>query len=89
MNFGGAGASYPHIQTLGQQVTIVWQEFDGKTNVLQLIKSSDAGKTWTKPEVIAQATKGVDTPFLVSDETAIYVSWQVQQQDYHLQKINF
>jgi len=89
MNFGGAGASHPHVQTLGQQVAIVWEEFDGKNNTLQLIKSSDAGKTWTKPEVIAQAAEGVDTPFLVSDGQAIYVSWQVQQQDYHLQKINF
>jgi hypothetical protein len=89
MNFGGVGASHPHVQTLGQQVAIVWQEFDGKTNVLQLIKSTDAGKTWTKPEAIARATKGVDTPFLISDKQAMYVSWQVQQQDYHLQKINF
>jgi len=89
MNFGGAGASHAHIQTLGQQVAIVWQEFDGKNNVLQLIKSSDAGKTWTKPEVIAQATKGVDTPFLITDKQAMYVSWHRQQQDYQLQKINF
>ncbi|MDD1611080.1 MAG: exo-alpha-sialidase, partial [Methylococcaceae bacterium] len=28
MNFGGAGASHPHVQTLGQQVAIVWEEFD-------------------------------------------------------------
>lgn len=89
MSFGGAGASHAHVQTLGQQVAIVWQEFDGKNNVIQLIKSSDTGKTWTKPEVIAQADKGVDTPFLITDKQAIYLSWQVQQQDYHLQKINF
>ncbi len=89
MNFGGEGAAHPHIQTLGQQVAIVWQEFDGKNNTLQLIKSSDAGKTWSKPEAIAKTTEGVDTPFLVTDGQAIYVSWQVQKQDYHLQKINF
>ena len=89
MSFGGAAASHPHVQTLGQQVAIVWQEFDGKHNTLKLIKSNDAGKTWTTPEVIANAAEGVDTPFLISDGKAIYVSWQVQQQDYQLRKINF
>jgi len=89
MPFGGAGASHPHVKTLGQHVAIVWEEFDGKKNVLQLIKSSDEGKTWSKPEAIAETTKGVDTPFLISDGLAIYVSWQVPQQDYRLQKINF
>jgi hypothetical protein len=89
MPFGGAGASHPHVKTLGQHVAIVWEEFDGKKNVLQLIKSSDEGKTWSKPETIAETTKGVDTPFLISDGLAIYVSWQVPQQDYRLQKINF
>jgi hypothetical protein len=89
MNFGGDGAAHPYIQTLGQQVAIVWQEFDGKNNTLQLIKSGDAGKTWSKPEAIAKTPEGVDTPFLVTDGKVIYVSWQVQKQDYHLQKINF
>jgi len=89
MAFGGTGATHPHVKTLGKNVAIVWEEFDGKKNVLQLIKSTDAGKTWSKPESIAEAAKGVDTPFLISDGQAIYVSWQVLQQDYRLQKINF
>jgi hypothetical protein len=87
LNFGNAGASHPHVVALGDQVKIVWQEFDGSNNLIQLIKSADAGKTWTPPEVIARTTATVDNPFLVSDGKAMYLSWKIQQQTYNLQAI--
>ena len=86
-NFGNDGASHPHVLGLGQQVAVVWQEFDGKNNTIQLIKSADQGKTWSKPEVAAQATEMIDEPFLVSDGQSIYLSWQVPQQGYQLKRL--
>lgn len=89
MPFAVQGASHPHIATLGQKVAIVWQEFDSKQNNLRLMKSNDAGKTWMTPETVATATEGVDTPFLISDSSALYLSWQVQKQDFQLKKLNW
>jgi hypothetical protein len=87
VNFGNAGASHPHVLALGLQVAVVWQEFDGNNNSVQVMKSADAGKTWSKPEVIAQTTEMIDEPFLVSDGQNIYLSWQALQLGYQLKRI--
>ncbi len=87
LNFGNDGASHPYALALGQQVAVVWQEFDGKNNTIQLIKSADEGKTWSKPEVAAQTTEMIDEPFLVSDGQAIYLSWQAPQLGYQLKRL--
>ena len=89
MPFGGQGAAHPHIHILGQQVAIVWQEFDGTNNRVQLLKSNDSGKTWSQVETVLQTTDAIDSPFLLSDGKNLYLSAQVTQQDYRLQKINF
>ncbi|MFA6052356.1 MAG: sialidase family protein [Methylobacter sp.] len=88
VNFGNAGASHPHVLTSGEQVMVVWQEFDGANNVIQLMKSADDGKTWSKPEVIAKTAESGDQPFLVSDGEKMYLSWKTQQQDYRLKSID-
>jgi len=87
VNFGNAGASHPHVLALGDHVKIVWQEFDGSSNVIQLMQSADAGKNWTQPEVIARSAESTDDPFLVSDGKAMYLSWKIQQQAYRLTPI--
>ena len=86
-NFGNAGASHPHVLALGLQVAVAWQEFDGNNNSVQVMKSADAGKTWSKPEVAAQTTEMIDEPFLVSDGQNIYLSWHAPQQGYQLKRI--
>jgi len=88
VSFGKEGAGHPHVLALGSQVRVVWQEFDGANNVIKLIKSADDGKTWSKPEVIAQNAQAGDQPFLVSDGQKIYLSWKTQQQDYQLKSID-
>ncbi|CAG1770796.1 hypothetical protein BAC3_01329 [uncultured bacterium] len=89
VSFGGDGASHAHVQAIGQNVAIVWLEFDGKNNRVQLIKSKDAGKTWSKAETIATTSDKADNPFLINDDSMMYLSWQVPSQDYHLQRIDF
>jgi hypothetical protein len=88
VNFGKAGSGHPHVLALGTKVNVVWQEFDGTNNVIKLMKSADDGKTWSKPEVIAQTAKSGDQPFLVSDGEKTYLSWKTQQQDYGLISID-
>jgi hypothetical protein len=68
-------------------VAVVWQEFDGKNNFIQVMKSADAGKTWSKPDLAAQTTEMIDEPFLVSDGKNIYLSWQALQLGYQLKRI--
>ncbi|MDD5580405.1 MAG: sialidase family protein [Methylobacter sp.] len=88
VNFGNAGASHPHVLALGRQVNIAWREFDGNNNIIWVMKSADEGKTWTKPEALAKTAETADDPFLVSDGQKIYVSWQVQQQNFRLNPVD-
>ncbi|QPK64226.1 exo-alpha-sialidase [Methylomonas sp. LL1] len=76
MHFGGQGAMHPHLATLGQQVAITWLEFDGTNTVVRLLRSSDAGKSWSEPRQVATAAGPADYPYLVADRAAIYLSWR-------------
>jgi len=87
LNFGKAGASHPHVLARGAKVRVVWQEFDGSQNTIQLIKSNDNGKTWSKPEVIAQTPYAADQPFLLGDGRQVYLSWKTRQQAYQLMPV--
>lgn len=84
INYGNAGATHPHVLALGERVGIVWQEFDGKHNVVQFMQSPDGGKTWSKPTIAAQTEEMLDEPFLITDGHQLYLSWHAPQQAYHL-----
>lgn len=87
INFGKDGASHPHVLALNKQVFVTWQEFDGKNNLALLMKSVDEGKSWSKPEVLAQTVEMADEPFLIHDEQQVYLSWQMEQSDYQLMAV--
>jgi hypothetical protein len=88
VNFGNAGASHPHVLALNKQVALVWHEFDGKNNGIQIMKSGDAGKSWTKAEAIVRIADRLDDPFLVSDGQKMYLSWHALLHDYQLKPID-
>ena len=87
MNFGGDGASHADVLALGSKVAIVWQEFDGKKAIIKSISSADKGLSWTQPETVAQASVAIDEPFLVSDGTALYLSWHAPSLGYQLKRL--
>lgn len=87
LNFAQQGAGHPDVLAIGNQVFLVWQQFDGKQTQIQVIKSTDAGLTWSQPASIGATEKKADNPFLVSDGKTAYLSWKVIGQDFRLQAI--
>ncbi|OAI01706.1 hypothetical protein A1332_17500 [Methylomonas methanica] len=77
--FGGQGAKHPNVLARGEQVIVVWSEFDGSHNLLQLIRSEDGGLSWSNPEVVGKTAESADDAFLVSDGDKVYLSWQTAQ----------
>jgi len=77
--FGNQGAKHPNVVALGSKVAIVWSEFDGSHNLLQLIKSEDGGLSWSQPEVVGKTAESADDAFLLSDGENVYLSWQTAQ----------
>jgi hypothetical protein len=78
-HFGNQGAKHPDVLAAGRQVAIVWSEFDGGNNLVQLIKSDDGGQSWSSPQTIGTTQESADDAFLVSDGQKLYLSWQTGQ----------
>ncbi|MGZ4958011.1 MAG: sialidase family protein [Methylomonas sp.] len=73
--FGKSG-KHPHVLAAAGQVAIVWMEFDGSQNTIQMIKSQDGGQRWSHPKQLGSVGGNADYGFLVSDGQAIYLSWK-------------
>lgn len=74
--FGQQGAKHPNVLASGQQVVIVWSEFDGNANKVMSIRSADGGQSWSQPDTLASTKASADDAFLVSHNNEFYLSWQ-------------
>ncbi|HET7885100.1 MAG TPA: sialidase family protein [Bradyrhizobium sp.] len=79
--------SRPYVMVGPQGTQIVWKEFDGEKTSINLISSTDAGMTWSRPRVIATTADASDHPLLVSDGRRSYLSWMTKADGYRLQPI--
>jgi hypothetical protein len=81
------GPSRPNVMTGPQGTAIVWKEFDGEKTSVNLITSTNEGKTWSQPRVIATTSDSSDHPLLVSDGRQYFLSWMTKADGYRLQLI--
>lgn len=86
LGFGNAGAKHPHIASVADRVVIVWSEFDGKHNLIQMIQSQDQGLNWTSAKTIGISAGKSDYGFLLTDGDDIYLSWQTVS-GFHFQEV--
>ncbi|MDH5612992.1 MAG: glycoside hydrolase [Gammaproteobacteria bacterium] len=86
VSFGNYKAQAAHAQVLalGKAVFLVWKEFDGKQATLISMNSSDSGKTWTQPQILANTTGDSDHPLLIADDKKVYAVWHRHGQHYQL-----
>lgn len=90
ISFGNykAQAAHPQVLSQGRDVFVAWKEFDGKQATLLTMKSSDSGKTWSKPHVLEKTTNNSDHPLLINDGKKVYAVWHRRGQDYQLFPLN-
>jgi len=80
----GANVSRPYLYALGQQVWLVWKEFDGTKSSVHLKESGDDGKTWSTPKILASTAGYSDHPLLLSRGNEIFLSWLTRDDGYQL-----
>jgi len=80
----GVNVSRPYLMSLGQQVWLVWKEFDGKKSSVYLKESSNDGDTWTTPKMLASTTGYSDHPLLIAKDRDMYLSWLTRDDGYQL-----
>lgn len=68
--------------TVGRDVWLAWQEFDGETVSVFAKKRSGAG--WGPVQTIAKTTDASDLPVLVASAGKAYLSWLTVKEGYRL-----
>ena len=58
-----AQAAHPHLIVNGNNIDIVWTQFNGKIHELWWQQSNDNGQSFASAKVIATASSGADRPF--------------------------
>ncbi|MGE5466123.1 MAG: sialidase family protein [Ignavibacteria bacterium] len=84
LRIGDAGAAHPAILAAGQRVLVAWKSFDGEKTVVDLIESSDAGRHWSAPRVIASAEGASDHPQLIAHRGEAWLSWAAETEGHRL-----
>jgi hypothetical protein len=69
---------------LGQQVWLVWKEFDGVQSSVYLKESSDDGKTWATPKILSSTAGYSDHPLLLAQGNNVFLSWLTRHDGYQL-----
>jgi len=80
----GANVARPYLLSIGQQVWLVWKEFDGKKSSVYIKDSSDDGDTWSSSRVLASTEGYSDHPLLISHGDAVFLSWLTRADGYQL-----
>lgn len=80
-------AARPYLLTMGQQVWLVWKEFDGSKSSVYIKESQDDGITWSIPKFLASTTGYSDHPLLLSRGNEVFLSWLTRDDGYQLMGI--
>lgn len=77
MPFGNldAQAGHPAIAAQGNNIHLLWREFDGKLNRILGMNSSDHGKTWSAPGELANSNGASDDPLLIQGRGTSWLIW--------------
>ena len=76
---GGETAEHGDIAIAGNQVAIVWKEFDGRRATLRSLRSSDRGATFSERE-IGDTGDASDQPRLLVHKERFYVFWNTRSE---------
>jgi hypothetical protein len=83
----GANVARPYLLALGQQVWLVWKEFDGTQTLVYMKQSTDDGRTWSMPQMISKTNGYSDHPLLINQNDAVFLSWLTRNDGYQLIKV--
>lgn len=83
----GANVSRPYLFASGQQVWLVWKEFDGVRSSVYLQESVDDGNTWSTPKIMTSTAGYSDHPLLLARANEVFLSWLTRDDGYQLMSI--
>lgn len=81
---GGDQAGYPALLATGDTVALAWKDFDGRATHIYAELSTDGGRTWSAPHILASSIGPSDRPRLAAHAGVTYLSWNTRDEGYRL-----
>ena len=82
-----AQAAHPHMMANGNNIDIVWTQFNGEIHQLWHQRSTDNGSSFGDAKLLATANEGSDRPFIIKNNNITYVSWHRPKQGHVVQAL--
>ncbi len=82
------GAAHADVLSLGDQVWLVWKQFDGEQESVWQQYSANNGDDWQPAKIVAQAENGSDHPFLIHFQEQVYLQWHSRDNGFVLYLLN-
>jgi len=82
-----AQAAHPHLNTNGNNIDIVWTQFNGVEHELWHQRSKNNGESFSEVVLLTTATDGADRPFIIKKGSTSYVSWHRPKQGHWVQAL--
>lgn len=82
-----AQAAHPHLNSNGNNIDIVWTQFNGTEHQLWHQRSIDNGKTFAVAQLLATTIEDADRPFIIKKGEKSYVSWHRSKQGHLVQAL--
>jgi len=83
----GVSIARPYLLAIGQQIWLVWKEFDGSKSSIYLKESQDDGNTWSNAKLLAGTAGYSDHPLLLSRGGEVFLSWLTRNDGYQFIRI--
>jgi len=80
--------SRPNLVSVGDQLWLVSEQFDGQNTNIVLQTSNDNGDHWEKEKIIAATQGYADHPLLIVRNKVVYLSWFSTEFGYQFIKLN-
>ncbi len=77
----------PYLLAAGNDVHLVWKEFDGTKAQVRWQVSHDNGRRWSAARTVVDTADASDHPLLVADKANVYLSWLTKAEGYRLIKL--
>jgi Neuraminidase (sialidase) len=74
--------SNPYLISVGNQLWLAWKEFDGTKTTVPVMRSTDGGRTWSEPKMVANTADQSDHPVLVANGSQAFLSWQTRDEGF-------
>ncbi|MBK6355768.1 MAG: exo-alpha-sialidase [Betaproteobacteria bacterium] len=89
MPFGNldAQAGHPAVAVSGNEVTLVWREFDGSANRIMSMRSTNRGTDWSAPSILASTRGAADYPQLIRGQGGLWLIWNTAEDGFKAMRV--